>query len=137
MGDAIRIDPNTGKCVHGCFPEDCATCLGERVDLRGPLSRDSLLARLSDVLRRSGVEDAESLIVAAEKAMHMDSATIDRICFALCNAHDSSELWAHARREPDVFRAAVRTAMQRRERVPASSGPATPLVDPSDDPLPF
>lgn len=39
--------------------------MAEPEELRGP-TRDQLLARVSDVLRRSGVEDAEALIAELE-----------------------------------------------------------------------
>jgi hypothetical protein len=35
----------------------------------------------------------------------------DRILDRICNVHDGSELWTHARRDPDAFREAVKAAL--------------------------
>ena len=71
-------------------------------------------AALGAVRRQGGPEylllEARSAGLAAAKAL--GAALIDRICFQIGQTHDTSELWAHMRREPDAFRAAVRAAME-------------------------
>ena len=71
-------------------------------------------AALAEVRRQEGPEylllEARNEGLAAAKAL--EAALIDRICFQIGQVHDMSELWTHMRREPDVFRAAVRAAME-------------------------
>lgn len=40
-----------------------------------------------------------------------DAEFVDRVIAAVINCHDNSELWAHARRDPEAFRSAVRHVM--------------------------
>lgn len=41
----------------------------------------------------------------------ISDAIIDKICFQIGNTHDQSELWGHMRRDPQVFRLAIRMAL--------------------------
>jgi hypothetical protein len=82
----------------------------------GPLMKlleIALDAALAEIRRQGGTEyllaEARSAGLVAAKAL--EAALIDRICFQIGQTHDTSELWAHMRRDPDAFRAAVRVAM--------------------------
>lgn len=75
-------------------------------------------AALAEVRRQGGPEylltEARSEGLAAAKAL--ETALFDRICFLIGQTHDTSDLWSHMRRDPEAFRAAVRAAMNKRER---------------------
>lgn len=42
----------------------------------------------------------------------MSVTPIDAAILAVCNTHDGSELWEHAKRDPEAFRFAMRRALQ-------------------------
>ncbi len=71
-------------------------------------------AALAEVRRQGGPEylltEARSQGLAAGKAL--EATLIDRICFQIGQAHYTSDLWGHMRRDPDAFRAAVRLALE-------------------------
>jgi len=54
--------------------------------------------------------DREKL--AAVRKLMFSDASVDRVCFALCNVLDTNEVWAHTRRDPGAFREAVRVALR-------------------------
>lgn len=45
----------------------------------------------------------------------LSDAEVDKICFNIGNTHDQSELWSHMRKDPEVFRQAVRLALGAKE----------------------
>lgn len=63
---------------------------------------------------------------AASEAAKREAAQIDRIVLAICQAHDTSELWTHTKQDPDAFRKAVEFALKPPltiQRFPAKATP--------------
>lgn len=68
--------------------------------------------------------DWEELLISEEQDMWLDRAdrviallsektVVDRICFLIGQAHDTTELWTHMRKDPDTFRNAVRMGLRK------------------------
>jgi hypothetical protein len=82
----------------------------------------------------------EEAVVQIEKALDAvasdrmaarvtDVRFVDRLLFAVFNCHDGSELWAHAKRDPDTFRRTVTYVMV---GAYAGSWDDRPIEDPVD-----
>lgn len=73
----------------------------------------ALDAALGEVRRQGGpeylLEEARNQGLGMAR-LHLEPL-VDRVLVAVMRVHDTSELWGHARRDPDAFRHAVRTAL--------------------------
>lgn len=52
-------------------------------------------------------ESSMYIVYLREAAFEPSKALIDKICWNLCQTHDTTEMWAHAKQDPEAFRAAV------------------------------
>lgn len=78
-----------------------------------PMVEAALDAALGEVARQGGpdylLKEARSEGLSAAR-LHLEKL-VDQVVFQVLTTHDTSELWAHARRDPEIFRLAVRRGL--------------------------
>lgn len=84
MTERQRADLDAGEWV------ECDTCTAK------PGSPQLCAGCLANRARWNRVDDA-----AVDKL-------VNKICMRFCEAHDGQELWGHSRRDPDLFRLAIK-----------------------------